>query len=157
MRNVVALSHAIRSFIALIIILSTIPIDPFTTPVYAVSPTVVTTTTLTNNPNDGACSLREALQAAFSQQVNGTASQSYNECTVYAGPTTITFGGNAAAGVIKLTAEQDPLPMINKEVIITGPVIIQGGGKPAADAQFKDTRLFRLASGGDLTLLGLTL
>ncbi|MCB0062247.1 MAG: CSLREA domain-containing protein, partial [Caldilineaceae bacterium] len=147
MRNVVALSHAIRSFIALIIILSTIPIDPFTTPVYAVSPTVVTTTTLTNNPNDGACSLREALQAAFSQQVNGTASQSYNECTVYAGPTTITFGGNAAAGVIKLTADQDPLPMINKEVIITGPVIIQGGGKPAADAQFKDTRLFRVAGG----------
>ncbi|MCB0111643.1 MAG: CSLREA domain-containing protein, partial [Caldilineaceae bacterium] len=139
------------------IILSTIPIDPFTTPVYAVSPTVVTTTTLTNNPNDGACSLREALQAAFSQQVNGTASQSYNECTVYAGPTTITFGGNAAAGVIKLTADQDPLPMINKEVIITGPVIIQGGGKPAADAQFKDTRLFRVAGGGNLTLLGLTL
>ncbi|MCB0187980.1 MAG: CSLREA domain-containing protein, partial [Caldilineaceae bacterium] len=66
MRNVVALSHAIRSFIALIIILSTIPIDPFTTPVYAVSPTVVTTTALANNPNDGACSLREALQAAFS-------------------------------------------------------------------------------------------
>lgn len=151
------LSPVIRVLLTALFLLSTLLSTTASPPLYAVSPTVVTTTALVNDPSDGACSLREALQAAFSQQVNGTATQSYNECTVYAGPTTITFGGNAAAGVIKLTVNDDPLPMINKAVIIVGPVIIQGGGKPAPGAEKRDTRLFQVAADGNLTLMNLTL
>ncbi len=150
-------ASSLRVLLALFITIPTILFPPTSPPLYAIGPTVVTTTSLLNDPNDGACSLREALQAAFLQQVNGTASQTYNECTVYAGPTTITFGGNAAAGVIKLTADQDPLPMINKAVIIVGPVLIQGGGRPPAGTEKRDTRLFQVAADGNLTLMTLTL
>lgn len=150
-------SHLVRMILAFGLLLSSLLLPQLAPTLLATGPTLVTTTSLLNDPNDGACSLREALQAAFSQQANGTASQSYNECTVYAGPTTIAFGGSAAAGVLKLTADQDALPMINKEVIIQGPVIIQGGGVPAANATQRDTRLFRVAASGVLTLMNLTL
>ena len=150
-------ASSLRVLLALFITIPTLFFAPTAPPLYAIGPTVVTTTSLLNDASDGACSLREALQAAFLQQVNGTATQTYNECMVYAGPTTITFGGNAAAGVIKLTTDQDPLPMINKAVIIVGPVIIQGGGRPPAGTEDRDTRLFQVAGDGNLTLMTLTL
>ncbi|MFN8491191.1 MAG: beta-propeller fold lactonase family protein [Caldilineaceae bacterium] len=138
----------------------TILLTPFAAPlVQAFGPIVVTTTSLADDPSDGACSLREALQTAFLQQVNGVVSQAYHECIAYAGPTTITFGGAAAGGVIKITPPDYPLPMINKEVLIIGPVTISGSGAPAqlpSDKSY-DTRLFWLADGGNLTLTALTL
>lgn len=123
----------------------------------AAGETVVNTTSLLNDASDGACSLREALQAAFYQYANQTVSATFNECTAYAGPTTITFGGKAADAVLKLTADQDSLPMIAKEVILVGPVTIQGGGIPAPAATQRHTRLFQVASSGVLTLMNLTL
>ena len=60
-----------------------------TTPAYAVGATIVNTTSLADDIADGKCSLREALQAAFTQKIEGKASVVYHECTVYAGPTTI--------------------------------------------------------------------
>ncbi|MEZ4680959.1 MAG: choice-of-anchor D domain-containing protein [Caldilineaceae bacterium] len=148
---------ALRILLAISVVLPLFISPALASVAHASGETVVTTTSLANDPNDGACSLREALQAAFSQWSNGTAAQKYNECTAYAGPTTIIFSGNATAGVIKLTADQDPLPMITKAVTIIGPVIIQGGGVPAANATQRDTRLFRVASSGVLTLMSLTL
>ncbi len=127
------------------------------TPVYAVGETVVTTTSLANDPSDGKCSLREALQAAFLQKSTGKLSVTYNECQASAGPTTITFAGDAAAGVLTLKPTDDPLPMIIKEVIIIGPVTLRGSGPQPANATHKDTRLLWLQEGGNLTLMNLTL
>lgn len=146
-----------RTLLITLVLALLLTLDLFTPLAYAAGETVVNTTSLADDQNDGACSLREALQAAFLQQVNGTASETYHECKASAGPTTILFAGSAAGGVIKLTADQDPLPMINKEVIIVGPVVIQGGGIPAQNAIQRDTRLFQVSNSGTLTLVGLTL
>jgi len=128
-----------------------------TTPAYAVSETVVNTTSLADDIADGKCSLREALQAAFTQKIEGKASVVYHECTVYAGPTTITFAGDAAGGIITMKPTDALLPMIIKEVIIIGPVIIRGSGPQPTDANFRDSRLFWLEGNGVLTLMNLTL
>src|SRR5690242_12590803 len=106
----------IRLFLSLSLIYTALLLPLAPQPVQAFGPIVVTTTSLADDPSDGACSLREALQTAFLQQVNGLATQPYHECVAYAGPTTITFGGAAAGGVIKITPPDYPLPMINKEV-----------------------------------------
>ena len=127
------------------------------TPAYAVGEIVVTTTSLANDPSDGKCSLREALQAAFLQKSEGKLSVTYNECSATAGPTTITFAGDAAAGVLTLKPTDDPLPMIIKEVIIIGPVTLRGSGPQPANADHKDSRLLWLQEGGELTLMNLTL
>ncbi len=134
-------------------------LPPLTPTVKAAGNIIISTTSLADDANDGVCTLREALQTAFLQQVNGLASQPYHECTASAGPTTITFGGGAAGGVITLASGENPLPMINKEVIIVGPVTIRGGGVPAdlASDESKDSRLFRVTGNGILSLLNLTL
>ncbi|RIK43641.1 MAG: hypothetical protein DCC55_05215, partial [Chloroflexi bacterium] len=128
-------------------------------PVIASGGIVVNSTSLADDDKDGVCTLREALQAAFSQKVTGQASYTYHECKASAGPNTITFGSGASGGVITLAMGDDPLPMINKEVTIAGPVTISGGGVPVKieSETFVDTRLFRVASGGTLTLMDLTL
>lgn len=115
--------------------------------------------TTAGNPNDGKCDLREALQAAFSQKSTGQPSVTFNECTAVAGPNTIVFSGAAAGATITLAAGADPLPMINKEITIAGPVVISGGGQPTSPPgqEFKDSRLFRVAAAGNLSLTGLTL
>lgn len=128
-----------------------------TSSAYAAGATVVTTTSLADDGADGKCSLQEALQAAFDQKTQGKASLSYHECQAAAGPTTITFAGDAANGVITITPADYPLPMIIKEVILIGPVTIRGSGTPPANAQFKDSRLFWLEGRGVLTLMNLTL
>ena len=128
-----------------------------TTPAYAVGATIVNTTSLADDIADGKCSLREALQAAFTQKIEGKASVVYHECTVYAGPTTITFAGDAANGVMTLTPTDSALPMIIKEVIIVGPVTLRGSGAQPANAEHKDSRLLWVQSGGVLTLMNLTL
>jgi predicted outer membrane repeat protein len=115
--------------------------------------------TTAGNPNDGKCDLREALQAAFLQKSSGQPSATFNECTAAAGANTIVFSGAAAGGTITLAAGADPLPMIIKAITITGPVVISGSGQPGSPpgAEFKDSRLFRVASSGTLSLTGLTL
>ena len=128
-----------------------------TTPLYAVGETIVNTTSLADDASDGKCSLREALQAAFTQQSEGKLSVTYHECQVFAGPTTITFAGDAAGGILTLKPTDAPLPMIIKEVILIGPVTIRGSGPQPANADHKDTRLFWMQDGGVLTLMNLTL
>ncbi len=152
-------SFSLNFVLSLLIISTSLVLPPWARPVQAVGGIVVTTTALTDDANDGACSLYEALEAAFLQQTNGLAVQPYHECTANAGPTTITFGGNAANGTIKITPDRYPLPMINKAVVIIGPVTISGSGAPAQlpDAKAYDTRLFWLADGGNLTLAAMTL
>ena len=125
----------------------------YTTPVYAVGEPPVNTTSLADDPFDGKCSLREALQAAFNQKTTGKASVTYNECSASAGPTTITFAGDAASGVLTLKPTDALLPMIIKEVIIVGPVTLRGSGPQPANATHKDTRLFWLEGDGVLTLM----
>ncbi len=149
----------IHLFFSFLFVLTSILLPPFTQIAQAAGNIVITTTSLADDANDGVCTLREALQTAFLQQVNGLASQPYHECTASAGPTTITFGGGAAGGVITLASGENPLPMINKEVIIVGPVTIRGGGVPAdlAADESKDSRLFRVTGNGILSLIGLTL
>lgn len=129
----------------------------YTTPVYAVGEPPVNTTSLADDPFDGKCSLREALQAAFNQKTTGKASVTYNECSASAGPTTITFTGDAASGILTLKPTDAMLPMIIKEVIIVGPVTIRGSGPQPANATHKDTRLFWVEGEGVLTLMNLTL
>lgn len=116
-------------------------------------PIAVTTTSITDAA-DGGCSLYEALNAAFNQKLNG-GKVTDNECVVQGdqdAPVLITFAGSAAGAV--LTANPAwPLPFINRNVTLTGPVILDGGGKsPNPSNQY----LLRIAAGGTLTLAGLT-
>jgi len=143
--------HLIALFIALFFLF--VP----TSSLYAAGETVVTTTSLADDGTDGQCSLREALQAAFTQKTEGKASVTYHECKVFAGPTTITFAGDAAGGVLTLKPTDALLPMIIKEVIIIGPVTIRGSGPQPANADHQDTRLFWVEGDGVLTLMNLTL
>ncbi|MCX6050323.1 MAG: beta-propeller fold lactonase family protein [Chloroflexi bacterium] len=154
-----AQSLPLNGLLCLLLVCASLLLPSLARPVQAVGGIVVTTTSLADDANDGACSLYEALEAAFLQQTNGLAVQPYHECTANAGPTTITFGGNATGGTIKITPDRYPLPMINKEVLIIGPVTISGSGAPAQlpDDKAYDSRLFWLADGGNLTLTALTL
>jgi 6-phosphogluconolactonase (cycloisomerase 2 family) len=114
-------------------------------------PIVVNTVTLANDAEDGKCDLWEALKASFDSNSGG--SGVYNECTANPGPTLITFSPAIAGQTITLPAAQPypELPSINGEVIISGPIIIDGGGQAA------DLHIFRLTSTGRLTLINLTL
>jgi predicted outer membrane repeat protein len=100
----------------------------------------VTKTALENTDGDG-CSLYEALQAAF----NGAA---YHQCTAGPDANIIVFGGAAAGGTITFPAKPNDidLPMINKNVTITGPVVLNGNGANT------DQHIFRIAPGGTLNL-----
>lgn len=154
-----AMIHSSCMLLCLLVLLPTLTVLLPVQPVIASSTIVVDSTSLADDDKDGACTLREALQAAFSQKATGQASYTYHECKASAGPNTITFGSGASGGVISLAMGDDPLPMINKEITIAGPIIISGGGVPAKieSEKFVDTRLFRVASGGTLSLMDLTL
>jgi predicted outer membrane repeat protein len=114
------------------------------------SPIPVTTTDLLDDPNDGQCDLYEALQAIFSQKSSGDPSVVYHECTAQAGAKNVVFEGAAAGGLISIPTGPGSLtlPMINDDVTITGPVILDGAG---------EKRIFSVAASGTLTLEGLTI
>lgn len=113
--------------------------------------------TTSGNPNDGKCDLREALQAAFSQD-NGS-SGTFNECTAPGGPNTIVFSPDVAGQIITIAPGIDMLPMITKEITIVGPITLSGSGEPTTYPYpgNHDSRILQVASDGVLTLTGLTL
>lgn len=108
--------------------------------------TITVTTTAIENTDGNGCSLYEALQASF----NGAP---YHQCSAGDSDNLIVFGGSAAAGTISMPVGPGSLdlPMINRSVTITGPVIISGGGAQG------DLHIFRIAPGGTLNLANLAL
>jgi predicted outer membrane repeat protein len=123
--------------------------------VYAQSTTMVNTTAVANDKNDGKCDLWEALQAVVDynngSDIDGNGSiATYHECTTGAGPHFIVFGGAAAAGTISMNPALSPvLPWVSDDVTITGPVVIDGGGPTV------DESIFHTNAGGKLTLVNL--
>ena len=111
---------------------------------------IPTTITVTNpaieNTDGNGCSLYEALQAAFS-------GASYHQCSAGDGDNVIVFGGSAAGATITFPTGPAALdlPMINKNITITGPVTINGGGAQG------DLHIFRIAPGGTLNLFSMVL
>lgn len=107
---------------------------------------VVTTTTINDDPNDGKCSLYEALSASFQ-------SQAYHECSAGSDTTVITFAGPAAGGTITFPAHPNDieLPMINKNVSIVGPITLDGNGANT------DQHIFRIAPDGTLNLAAMVI
>ncbi len=103
-------------------------------------PTVihVTTNSFASNPNDGKCSLQEAMQSAFNQD-----NKPVNECAGTPGPTLIDF---LVAGTIVVP---DQMPYIHNDVYIMGPIILDGNNDP-----FPVTNI---VSSGTLTLTNLTM
>src|SRR5262245_30037951 len=103
----------------------------------------VNTTSMVDNPNDGVCSFREALAAAFSEAP-------HNECTASAAPNTIVFDqdGTYSTGGMATPFLSD----VRNELFVhgTGHVItLDGGGYH---------RIFRLStSTSDLTVSNLTI
>lgn len=114
--------------------------------------------TSAGDPNDGACDLREAMQAAFTANSSGQAT-TFNECQASPGPTFIIFAANVAGQTITLAPGDDILPFVNYDLTITGPITLSGGGQPASNppATNHDSRLFRTAGGGVFTLVNLTI
>jgi predicted outer membrane repeat protein len=114
------------------------------------SPITVNTTDVLDDENDGSCDLYEALKAAFDQKSSGDSPTVYHECTALGGAKEIVFAGAAAGGTITLPTGSGSLdlPMINDDVTITGPVILDGAG---------EKRIFSVAAPGNLTLLNLTI
>jgi CSLREA domain-containing protein len=105
---------------------------PAAPPAYAIGALTVTTLADNTDPNDGKCSLREALQAAFNEAT-------YQNC-VGAGtsPNVITFG---IPGVIKLT--MGALTGIHNNVGLVGPITIDGNGSD---------RILNVSASGTLSL-----
>ncbi|HEU5100740.1 MAG TPA: beta-propeller fold lactonase family protein, partial [Roseiflexaceae bacterium] len=105
----------------------------------------VTKTALENTDGDG-CSLYEALQASF----NGA---TYHQCTAGPDANIIVFSGAAAGGTITFPAKPNDidLPMINRNVTITGPVVLNGNGANT------DQHIFRIAPGGTLNLANMVI
>jgi predicted outer membrane repeat protein len=126
------------------------PVQADPAEINGLTPIVVNTTALLNDPNDGKCDLWEALKATFDLQSSGIST--YHECKASPGPNVITFDPTIAGQTITLPAAQPypELPFINADVTIMGPIILNGGGKAA------DLHVFRLASTGRLTLVNLT-
>src|SRR6476620_11699984 len=80
---------------------------PAARPAYAIGAITVTTLADNTDPNDGKCSLREAMQAAFNEAT-------YQNCSgAGTSPNIITFG---IPGVIKLTDPSGVLPGIHNNV-----------------------------------------
>jgi predicted outer membrane repeat protein len=112
-----------------------------------VIPTVITITkTQIENDDGNGCSLYEALQAIF----NGAP---YHQCNAGPDANAIVFTGAAAGGTITMPTGPGSLdlPMITKNVTITGPVTISGGGSAG------DLHIFRIGPNGTLNLFSLTL
>jgi predicted outer membrane repeat protein len=121
----------------LVIFLVSLAFTP-SSPALALATTVVNTTAVADNPNDGKCDLWEALQTIANyndgadSDSNGSI-KTYHECSTAAGPHIITFSGPAVGGVITLPTNLfgrifSGLPFITDNVTIIGPVVIDGGG-----------------------------
>ncbi|HEX5690626.1 MAG TPA: hypothetical protein VFX76_11520, partial [Roseiflexaceae bacterium] len=108
--------------------------------------TITITKTAIENDDGNGCSLYEALQAIFS-------SVAYHQCPAGSDINLIVFSGAAAGGVITFPAKPNDLdlPMINKNVTITGPVVIEGNGANT------DQHIFRIAPGGTLNLANMVI
>ncbi|MBK9942837.1 MAG: beta-propeller fold lactonase family protein [Kouleothrix sp.] len=108
--------------------------------------TITVTNSAIENTDGNGCSLYEALQASF----NGAP---YHQCSAGDGMNLIVFGGSAAGATITMPPPPSSLdlPMINKNVTITGPVTISGGSPQ------NDLHIFRIAPSGTLNLVNLTL
>jgi hypothetical protein len=122
------------------------------TPARAVSITTVNTTSITDDPNDGACDFWEALQAIADYHNSGE--DSYHECTTGPEPHEVVFSGGAAGGTITLPTDLidrpfTGLPFVTDDVTITGPVVIDGGGAAI------NAHIFITNAGGRLTLANL--
>ncbi len=127
----------------LAIIVSLIAIVPVLPPRVSAAQATITVDTLSDadDGTDGRCSIREAIIAA---NTNAT----YNECS-RTGPSTddvITF---SVSGTILLTSGQLP------SILSAGRLTINGGGL-SIDAN-GSSRIFHVASGGDLVLSSLRL
>ena len=97
---------------------------PAAPPAYAVGALTVTTLADNTDPNDGKCSLREALQAAFNEAT-------YQNCAgAGTSPNIITFG---IPGVIKLTSGS-ALTGIHNNVGLVGPITIDGNPMASANS-----------------------
>src|SRR4051812_7259835 len=107
---------------------------------------VVTTTTINDDPNDGQCSLYEALSASFQ-------SKAYHECSAGSDTNVIVFGGAAIGGTITFPPKPNDiqLPMINKNVSIVGPITIDGNGAHT------DHHIFWIAPDGTLNLAAMVI
>jgi predicted outer membrane repeat protein len=105
----------------------------------------VSKTSLENDDGNG-CSLYEALQAIF----NGAP---YHECNAGPDMNVILFSGAALGGTITFPGKPNEieLPMINKNVTITGPITFNGNGANT------DEHIFRIAPGGTLNLANMTI
>ena len=125
------------------------------TPAMALAITTVNTTAVADNPGDGKCDLYEALQAIADANagtdIDGNGVDAYHECAAGIGPNAIVFAGPAAGGTIKLPLSLfsglfTGLPYVTRDVTITGPVVIDGGGSAV------NTHIFITNAGGRLTL-----
>jgi predicted outer membrane repeat protein len=108
--------------------------------------TITITKTAIENDDGNGCSLYEALQAIFS-------SVAYHQCPAGSDINLIVFSGAAAGGTTTFPAKPSDidLPMINKNVTITGPVVIDGNGANT------DQHIFRIAPGGTLNLANMVI
>jgi CSLREA domain-containing protein len=106
---------------------------------------VVTTLQDKIDPNDGFCSLREAMARAFDNSNNNTIP---NDCPQSTGNTTIKFG---VAGTIKISNGVDggQLPNIINIVTLVGPITI--------DAGQADQILFDVESSGKLNFVNVNI
>jgi CSLREA domain-containing protein len=117
------------------------PILPLAQPAYAAGSITVDILDDDGMPEDNKCSLREAIQAANSDQPVNTGN-GQADCPAGNGADVITF---AVAGTITLEDEIN----INSDISIQGPIILSGGGA---------ARIFRIAdSDGVLNLSSLTI
>ena len=115
-------------------------------------PTIfVTTTALTDDPNDHLCDLYEALQATFMANYYGTSV--YHECAALVGPNVIAFSGSASGGTISfaLPPNTKDLPFIHGDTTILGPITFDGGGSAG------EVHIFRTAPSAKLTLIGVVI
>ncbi len=134
------MTHARTSrIVALLLVAALVTLAP-ARQASAIGTGILVTTNADNQTDDGQCTLREAMQSAFSTPPN-------DDCGVNnpAQPIAITFGPNATGKTIKLTG--GVLPFVNRIAVITGPVIIDGSY----------SNIITVASGGNLSVANLTL
>jgi len=117
------------------------PIFPLAQPVHAAGSIVVDTLDDDGTPEDNMCSLREAIQAANTDE-NVNPGNGEADCPAGDGEDLITF---SVSGVITLKEQLN----INTDISIQGPIILSGDGK---------TRIFNMTdSDGVLSLSTLTI
>lgn len=145
------LKHTGNSKLSLFVLCIFILIITTNTPIQAVStagnsPITVTTLVDADDPNDGACSLREAIYSAWRDDENDT------DCPDGDGADTIIFG---VSGTITLEENIHTGP---SEVTIQGPIIISGKRQSCESGNTTDCHnLLQINVDADVTLINVTL